>query len=110
MKNKIFYNYPNLFSIDQYNNAKSSIVKKFKGNKNLLSIFEYGSLNNIGISDLDIIVILKNQISNDCSKSISKDILPKKTLDIIDFASLIILPENNFNEILIWDDLRLNKS
>ncbi len=109
MKNKIFYNHPHLFSVHQYNQAKESVVTKFKGNKNLRAIFEYGSLNNVGISDLDIIVILQNQISYDCSKSISKDVLPKKTLSIIDFASLIILPEENFNQILIWDNLRLNK-
>ena len=64
MKKKCFFNYPKLFSHSSYVDAKYSIIDKFEKSNDTLAIFEYGSLNNLGISDIDIMVILKNKVSS----------------------------------------------
>ena len=106
---KSFYNHPHYMDISEYSSAKEDVISCFSISKDILAIFEYGSLNNFGISDLDIIVVLKNNINKDCYKLISKNQLSPQTLKVIDYASLIILPEKKINKLLMWDDLNLNQ-
>ena len=106
---KSFYNHPHYMNISEYSSAKEDIINSFNISEDIKAIFEYGSLNNIGISDLDIIVVLKNNINKDCYKLISKNRLSPQTLKVIDYANIIILPKKKINKLLIWDDLKLNQ-
>lgn len=76
---KIFYNHPQYIDISEYYSAKKDIINCFNKSEDVTAIFEYGSLNNIGISDLDIIVVLKNNIHEDCYKLVSKNRLKRQT-------------------------------
>ena len=106
---KSFYNHPDYMDISEYSSAKEDIIRCFSISEDIKAILEYGSLKNIGISDLDIIVVLDNNIHKDCCKLISKNRLSPQTLKVIDYANIIILPEKKINRLLIWDDLNLNQ-
>ena len=106
---KYFYNHPIYINESEYNLAKGNIINTFSMSQDVRAIFEYGSINNMGISDLDIIVVLKKNISRNCYKFISKDMLTVQTLKVIDYANIIILTEEKINQLLIWDDLKLTQ-
>ena len=55
---KSFYNHPDYMDISEYSSAKKDIIQCFSISEDIKAILEYGSLKNIGISDLDIIVPL----------------------------------------------------
>tara|TARA_Y100000589_G_scaffold323336_1_gene357707 strand:- start:260 stop:1312 length:1053 start_codon:yes stop_codon:yes gene_type:complete len=104
-----FFNYPKPLTLEDYKISREKLIEFFSQSNDLRGIFEYGSTNNLGISDLDIIIVLKNKISKNASSFFSKNNLPKKTLIALDYASLIILPEYDFDKILMWDNLKLNQ-
>ena len=104
-----FFNFPKSLSEKDYELSRKKLVNIFCQSDDLRGIFEYGSTQNFGISDLDIIIVLKNKISKNASSFFSKNNLSEETLVILDYASLIILPESKFDQILIWDNLKLNQ-
>lgn len=112
MKNnqsRTFFNLPVARSKDDYINARNALIRHFDSNPDIVGLFEYGTVSNPGISDLDVIVVVKNNPSPDVASIIDKSNLPRDLVQIMDYASLIILPEKHFERILIWDDIKLTQ-
>ena len=61
MQNYFFRDYPKSKSTNDYEKIRNKIIKYFKNDKNLFSIYEYGQVKAPGISDLDIILVLKKK-------------------------------------------------
>ena len=60
----LFENHPKKVSQDFYSSARKEIVDYYSTNSDIVSIYEYGSVSSPGVSDLDIILVLKNLISS----------------------------------------------
>ena len=74
---------------------------------NKLTFYEYGTFENPGLSDLDLIV----EISPDYKyiSNFSKNSLPKLIREVMAHASLIALAEGDIYGINLWDDVKLLK-
>ncbi len=57
---KEYINYPKRVDLSYYENARQEIIDYFEGDPNLESIYEFGSVNAPGISDIDIMLIFKS--------------------------------------------------
>jgi len=55
----VFLNYPTKYSLEDYNNATGKIGKKFL-TYNIKSVYTSGIISNPGISDIDFLIIVKN--------------------------------------------------
>lgn len=55
----VFLNYPTKYSLEDYNNATGKIGKKFL-TYNIKSVYTSGVVSNPGISDIDFLIIVKN--------------------------------------------------
>ena len=64
----IFYDEPIYHKKEDYTKITNKIRKKYKNNTNIKKVYQFGFVSVPGISDIDIIIILKNK-----SKSIKKD-------------------------------------
>ena len=60
--NHSFFNYPKQALISNYDDVRKAIIKFYMGNSDIISIYEYGSVSAPGVSDLDLIFVLKDQI------------------------------------------------
>jgi len=63
-KNTVRYNnLPQRFDLDDYQNATSKFVKKYSSHPDVLSIYLFGNVSVVGISDLDFIVVFKDRLT-----------------------------------------------
>jgi hypothetical protein len=58
-----FSNEPKKVSQKYYENARNEIIQYYSKDENITSIYEYGSVSAPGVSDLDIILVLKNKLN-----------------------------------------------
>ena len=57
-----FTNFPKKTTIKEYNNALNFLCNKAKRNKDIISVYQIGEVSNPGISDIDIILVVKNKV------------------------------------------------
>lgn len=62
MKKYKFIDLPRQVGADYYTMAREEIIQYFSQNSDVLSIYEYGSVSSPGVSDLDIILVLKDEV------------------------------------------------
>jgi len=95
--------------IEFYDNAMNDIIESY----NLpwvKSIYQYGAVNNPGISDLDVIIVEDINFQTDNFWKNNKDIkskLSKITKEVMGHASLIFAPDTLFENVNIHDQLTL---
>ena len=95
--------------LGDYETARGLIVETYSDVVGLVAIYEFGKINNPGISDLDLIFVFEDNIENlDIGTDFYKKVLPEFVLKILCGSTLMVISETNFKNILIWDDLVLN--
>ena len=57
-----FSNLPRKLTLLDYDNARQEITKYFHANEDIIAIYEYGSVSAPGVSDLDIILVLRDKL------------------------------------------------
>ena len=57
-----FKDLPKKVGESYYQRAREEIIEYYSQNSDILSIYEYGSVSSPGVSDLDIILILKDDV------------------------------------------------
>ena len=91
-----------------YENARDDIVKHYSRSDSVISIYEYGSVSAPGVSDLDIILVLKdkvNAIESDLDfKNINEDVY-----SLVADGIVIKMPEHVFSKIHRFDRLRFKR-
>ena len=63
--NKCFVDYPVYYSMEDYNLTISALIDKLKNLNDVISIYQIGNISELGISDIDILVIFKDNYKND---------------------------------------------
>lgn len=58
-----FINFPQKVGEEFYQSAREEIIQYYSQNRDILSIYEYGSVSSPGVSDLDIILVLKDDVN-----------------------------------------------
>ena len=108
-KQKKYVNRPKALPLAAYHQARQEIINRFKNNKDVLAIYEYGQVGSPGISDLDLIVITRPKLtaSQPADYLIDKN-FTAQTRQIIS-GTLMIMKEEDFFNILIFDNVKLKK-
>ena len=102
-----FHNLPRILDISVYQDSKQKIVEYFKNNEDVISIYEYGTISSPGISDLDIILVLKDKIRTEEHYFDFKNI-SQHAKEFVSNGNVLKMPENIFKNILHFDDLNTN--
>jgi hypothetical protein len=109
MKKYIFEDYPKKKSINFYNEKRKIIKKFFQNDNNLLSVYEYGKTKAPGISDLDIILIFKDNLKTKNLNKKKYDLIniDSELYDLVKFGNVIKMGLNTFNNIQYFDKFNL---
>jgi hypothetical protein len=102
--------YPGKFGLEDYNDARNLIIETYRDVIGLVAIYEFGKINNPGVSDLDLIFVFEDNLDNiNTGLDFSERLLPVFVQNILCGSTLMVISEKNFKNILIWDDLILNR-
>jgi hypothetical protein len=89
---------PRPTSLKQYERAAQEFLGKYSQHPDVLGIYQFGTVNNPGISDLDFIVVVKERLSEPLTRDYGYDFFSEKTSYILSHNPLIV-PENLFSEL-----------
>ena len=107
MKRK-FFNHPIQVDLTHYENIRNEIINFFTGNNDIVSIYEYGSVSAPGVSDLDLIFVLKESPQSPTDifdlRGISKD-----AQSLVADGTVIKMTSESMENILFLDNLFPNK-
>lgn len=93
--------------IHLYSKVRSDIVHRFSNYDCIKAIYEFGKTKNIGISDLDIALVLKNETQGanyleDELKSVYKN---KDYISVLCGGTIMVFSESDFANIYYLDDI-----
>lgn len=106
--NTSFFNYPKQAVIGNYDDVRSAIIEFYDHNEDVISIYEYGSVSNPGVSDLDLIFVLRDEISSTESE-FNLSSISAFAQDLVADGTVIKMPLNVFKNIQYFDNLNFHK-
>jgi len=104
----LFDNYPKKVSQQYYSDARSKIIEFYAKNKDIISIYEYGSVSSPGVSDLDIILVLRDKIESK-EDDLNFSNIDSEVHSLVVDGTVIKMSEKIFNKICHFDKLNLKK-
>jgi hypothetical protein len=104
----LFDNYPRDVSQDYYGVAREQIINSFKSNKDVISIYEYGSVSSPGVSDLDIILILNNK-TNTKEEDLGFSNINRDVYSLVMDGNVMKMPQGVFTKLNYFDPFNLKK-
>lgn len=103
-----FINLPQKMNYKVYDKARLNLKKYLSGFKCIESVYEFGSVLAPGFSDLDIIVVLKDNINCDTLNDLNSISIPRPVKDLMhENGSYIFMNCNHIQKIYMWDDVSL---
>ncbi len=105
----LYKNKPRPILINVYEKARQELVKKFKNNRDVAAIYEYGRVQTPGISDLDLIVVTRGNLKS--SQPADYIITPEKFPygSQVATGTLMVISQKNFADIKLFDEVNLSK-
>ena len=90
----------------EYDKAKELLIDYIDKRIDIVTVWQYGEVSQPGVSDLDLIAVIKEKCEDDLSSYLRKDHLPPLTLQAMAHANLIIVPENSAEGVFYWDNIK----
>ena len=101
---------PEQHDLERYKQARELIVDTYSGLNGLHSIYEFGKINNPGISDLDLMFVFEDQpTSYELGMRFEAMDLPGWIESLLCGSTLMVFNKTDFQRVLLWDDLVLNR-
>lgn len=73
----------------------------------VVDCWEYGSITNTGVSDFDIVVVVRDDLPADLGERLRKELLPSVAQDAMAHASLVVVNVSNARDVYYWDNLQV---
>ena len=106
--NYFFTSLPKKVGLKYYANIRDDISNYFACFKDVISVYEYGSVNAPGVSDLDLIIVLKDRTTTS-EKSLSLKNISKDAHQLVIDGTVMMMNEAIFSKIQRFDYLTLKK-
>jgi hypothetical protein len=104
----LFKNYPRKVSKEFYANAREKIVKHYSSNESIVSIYEYGSVSSPGVSDLDIMLIMRedSKVSN---QELDFRHIDKDVFSLVQDGNVMKMTRDVFKNLNLLDAFHVKK-
>jgi len=90
-----------------YREVRKYMVDYFSKSKDILSLYEFGTVNAPSISDIDLMIVLKDKPSPGVHKFLARDSVSNLARYLMMDNTLMVVNEEGFKNIPIWDDMNL---
>jgi hypothetical protein len=92
---------------EDYVKAKSILLDYVGKRKDILAIWQYGEVSQPGVSDLDLIAVIKEKCDPGIADYLKKENFDPLLRNVMAHANLIIVPETTARDMLYWDDMKI---
>lgn len=92
---------------EDYDLARAELLDYIKNRSDLVSLWEYGEVSQPGVSDLDLVAVIKDDIQSGLADYLRKNKFSKRVLDAMAHANLMVVPESSSQGLMYWDDIQL---
>jgi len=92
-------------SREDYESAKRLLVEHAARRNDIAACWQYGEVSQPGVSDLDVIVVVKDTAGPEAAAHLRKDALPELVRTAMAHANVIVVPESHAQGVFYWDDL-----
>jgi hypothetical protein len=94
-----------MMTLSDYGEAKRLLVEYISRRDDIVTAWQYGEVSQPGVSDLDMMVLIKDKGDHGLNDYLMKDKLPPLVLKALAHANVIILPESSAYGVFYWDDV-----
>jgi len=105
---KQFTNYPKKIDISYYYKVREELVAYYKAKEDVLAVYEYGTVKAPGISDIDIILVLKDHINLPPEK-LELEHVSQEAHDLLIGGTLMKMTPELLVKIRFLDDINVHK-
>jgi len=105
--NYSFTNYPKQVGISHYNDIRSDLVSHYQDYNDILAVYEYGSVKAPGVSDLDLIFVLNDEVEKD-PDSFELNCVNGSAHELVADGTVMKMPLEVFKNIRYVDDLNFH--
>jgi hypothetical protein len=98
---------PKLVKRSSYDDARVYMIDHFSKSDDVISIYEFGTVNAPSISDIDLMLVLKDNLSNDIHEFIKRDSVSSLAQYLMMDNTLMLVNEEGFKNTPMWDDINL---
>ena len=88
-----------------YHDVRKYMMDYFSKSDDILSLYEFGTVKAPSISDIDLLIVLKDNPSKDIHKFIKRDSLHALAQYLMMDNTLMLVNELGFKNIPLWDDM-----
>ena len=104
-----FISPPKKLKMSDYKDVRNQLINHFSTSKDVLSLYEFGTVNAPSISDIDLMLVLKDHPSDKIHSLIERSSISPMARYLMMDNTLMIVNEKGFKNIPMWDDMSLNR-
>lgn len=108
-QNKTYVNKPAPISIKYYEKAREEVISNFKTNSDVAAIYEYGSVQSPGISDLDLIVVTHSDLKSSQPEDYRVTSEKFRYASRVATGTLMVVNKKDFANISFFDEINLKR-
>ena len=98
---------PRLVNNTSYDDVRTHIINHFSKTDDVLSIYEFGTVNAPSISDIDLMLVLRDSLSSNIHDVIKRDAVSDLAQYLMMDNTLMLVNKEGFKSIPKWDDINL---
>ena len=100
--------FPASLSQEEYEKVRTYLLNILGQYQDVVALYEFGNVKNLGISDLDFAIVYKDEPTDRrIGEKIGQIKFSHTAEKIFCGSTLMVFPERTFSSIMMWDDLRL---
>jgi len=103
-----FISPPEKLGLSSYKEVREYMIDHFSKSSDVVSLYEFGTVNAPSISDIDLMLVLKDTPSENIHNLIDRNSVSPLVKYLMMDNTLMILNEEGFRNIPLWDDMVLN--
>ena len=104
-----FTDFPRPLKARDYERARDQLREYMAHQPDVVALYEFGTVSVPGLSDLDLMVVLRDRPLPDVAERLKQRRLPPFVRELIDGGTLMITRRKDFARVQIWDDIQLSR-
>lgn len=93
---------------EDYEKAKRLLVEHAALRDDVAACWQYGEVSQPGLSDLDVIVVIKDNAKPGVAGHMRKEAFPELVRTAMAHANVIVVPESGAEGVFFWDNIRVS--
>lgn len=100
-----FDNLPDADMRTRYDEARDALLTFLAGRKDIVALYEFGTVSAPGVSDLDFVIVAADRPEPDLAAALRVDRLPPLVVRMMNGGTMMVMRASEFKDMRWWDDV-----